>query len=196
MSIDELSTEISKKLGAAKRERWYRGAKAYSEKFLSEKRKACENHITIAAAASAANALNPIPGTDTAVDISILIALFKDIRDTYGLTDSFLHKLQQSAIPIVKNLASNVAKYTTQGGILILLKEFAGRQTTKEFTKYIPIVGQLIAASLGFLITQKAGEIYLNYCHDLAKEILKINWSPKHVVVFSHTRCTCWKSNL
>jgi uncharacterized protein (DUF697 family) len=176
--IDELSTEISKNLNSAKLERWYRGAKAYSERFLLEKKKACEKHITIAAAASAANALNPVPGTDIAVDISILIKLFKDIRDTYGLTDSFLHKLQQSAIPIVQNLASNVVKYATQGGILMLLKNFAGRQTTKEVTKFIPIIGQLIAASLGFAITHSAGNSYLNDCHKLAEEILKNKLEP------------------
>jgi uncharacterized protein (DUF697 family) len=98
--------------------------------------------------------------------------LFKEIRDDYGLTDNFLTSLKQSSIPVVGRLANNVVQYAAKEGILMLLKSFAGRQAVKTFAKYIPFIGQAIAAGLGYAITSNAGNSYLSDCHELAEEIL------------------------
>lgn len=173
--LDELNTEIQYNLEGAKKERWTRGAKAYSIHFLKEKREACEKYVAYAAAASAANGINPIPGSDIAVDISIIIALFKGIRDDYGLTDNFLNSLKQSSIPVICRLANNVVQYAAKEGVVILLKNFATRQALKTIMKYIPWVGQAISAGLGYAITSNVGHSYLNDCHELAEEALKNN---------------------
>lgn len=171
--LDTLNTEIQNNLDEAKKERWSRGAKAYSLRFLQEKKKACEKYVSIASLAAAANGINPVPGVDVAVDVSIIIKLFKEIRDYYGLSDDSLDTLKKSSIPVVGRLANNVLQYATKEGILILLKNFAARETLKEFAKYIPIVGQLIAAGLGYTITLQVGNSYLNDCHNLAEEKIK-----------------------
>jgi len=173
IGLDNLNIEIHNNLDAAKRERWVRCAKAYSLTFLHEKRMACEKYVSLAAAASAANGINPIPGVDVAVDLSILFKLFQEIRDDYGLNDTFLATLKKSSIPVVANLANNIVKYAAKEGLLILLKGFAGRQAVKTFAKYIPFVGQAIAAGLGYAITSNVGNSYLNDCHELAEEALK-----------------------
>ncbi|WP_313088313.1 GTPase [Pseudomonas sp.] len=170
--MDALNTEIMKNLESAKRERWTRGAQAYSVAFLEEKKEACEKYVSVAAAAAAANAINPVPGVDVAVDLSILIKLFGEIRDYYGLSDDFLAKLKQSSVPMVGQLANNVVKYAAKEGLLVLLKRFAGRQATKTLAKYVPFVGQALAASIGYAITSSAGTSYLEDCHKLAEEIL------------------------
>lgn len=56
---------------------------------------------------------------------------------------------------------------------MILLKKYAGRVAVKSFSKWIPFVGQLIAASIGFAITMAAGNDYLNDCHQIAEHILE-----------------------
>lgn len=173
--LDVLENEIYNNLDGAKQERWARGAKAYSTLFLNEKRAACEKYVAVAAGASAANAINPIPGADVAVDLTILMKLFTDIRESYGLSDGFLSKLQLSSIPAVSRLATNVVKYAVKEGLFMLLKSFAGKQVIKTFAKYIPFVGQAIAACTGYLITSNAGNAYLNDCHNLAQEILNNN---------------------
>lgn len=173
--LDKLSEEISNNLEAAKRERWVRGAKAYSGKFLGEKRASCEKYVAMAAGASALNGLNPIPGSDIAVDISVLLKLFREIRSNYGLTENFLDELKNSSIPAVTDLANSVVKYAVKEGILLLLKRFIAQETIKSVTKYIPFVGQAIAASIGYTITSNAGDTYLKECHDLAEQILKNN---------------------
>ena len=171
--LDILNSEIQNNLEGAKRERWARGAKAYSNQFLEQKRAACERYVAIASAASAANGINPIPGADVAVDISILIKLFSEIREAYGLSDDFLSKLRISAIPLVSRLANNVVMYAAKEGVLTLLKNYLGRQAVKTFAKYIPFFGQAIAAGLGYAITSNVGSSYLDDCHSLAQSILE-----------------------
>lgn len=173
--LDVLIEEINNNLEPAKRERWARGAKAYSEEFLQEKRSACEKYVSYAAAASAANGINPIVGADIAVDISILLKLFSQIRDDYGLDGNLLDNLKDSSIPAVARLANNVIGYAVKEGIMLLLKRFAGQEAIKSVAKYIPFVGQAIAAGLGYAITSNVGNSYLNDCHELAEQILKNN---------------------
>ncbi|SEJ91565.1 GTPase family protein [Paraburkholderia diazotrophica] len=171
--LDQLNTEIKNNLDGAKRERWLRDAKAYSARFLEEKKEACEKYVVTAAAASAVNAINPIPGADIAVDLSILVGLFAGIRQAYGLDEAALDKLKQSAIPVVGRLASNVVSYAAREGLMQLLKRCIGREALKQFSKYVPFVGQGVAATLGYVITSNVGSMYLDDCHELAKQIIE-----------------------
>lgn len=171
--LNILDDEIYGNLNDAKRERWARGAKAYSLKFLKDKKAASEKHVTLMAGASAINGLNPIPGADVAVDFGILLKLFKEIREDFGLDDDALSDLKHSSIPTIATLANNAVEYATKEGLLILFKRFAGKQTVKEFSKFVPFVGQAIAAGIGFAITLKVGNSYLDDAYKLAEEILK-----------------------
>ena len=83
--------------------------------------------------------------------------------------------LKKSSIPVVGRLANNVVQYAAKEGILMLLKSFAGRQVVKTLAKYIPFIGQAIAAGLGYAITSNVGISYLNDCHELAGAALKNN---------------------
>jgi small GTP-binding protein len=170
--VDVLNETIRQNLDAAKQERWARGAKAYTLQFLNEKKKACEKYVSYAAAASAANALNPVPGADVAVDLGILTKLFAEIRTDFGLDDDFLANLKHSSLPAVSRLATNILQFATKEGLLLLLKRFAGRTAVKTFSKYIPFVGQAVAAGLGYAITSNAGSSYLDDCYELAKDAL------------------------
>lgn len=170
--FDKLQSLILDNLEPAKKERWARSAKAYSLEFLNSKKEACQKYVYIASGVAAGNALNPIPGADIAVDLSILATLFTSIRSSYGLTNEKM-KAIEIAIPTIAPLANNVLKYATKEGILILLKKYLGRQTLKQVSKYVPFVGQAIAATAGFGITMAAGISYLNDCHEIAEKILE-----------------------
>jgi len=73
---------------------------------------------------------------------------------------------------VVAQLASNVLKYAAREGLLMLLKRYASRQAIKALAKYIPFVGQAVAAGLGYAITSNAGASYLDDCHNLAEQML------------------------
>lgn len=173
--LDALNTEIQSNLDGIKKDRWLRSAKAYSQEFLDAKKTACEKYVTYASLAAAANGINPIPGVDISVDLAVLMKLFKEIRNDYGLNDEFLSNLKSSTIPVVGRLANNVVEYAAKEGLLMLLKACFGKQTIKMLSKYIPFVGQAVAAGLGYAITSNAGTSYLNDCHQLAEEALRNN---------------------
>ena len=176
--LDTLVTEIHKHLDGAKRERWERGAKAYSEEFLSRKKAACEKYVAYAAVAAAANGLNPVPGANVAVDLAVLTKLFREIRSCYGLDNDHLLAMKDSAIPAIGQVANNVLSYATKEGSLLLLKRYAGREVARNVTRYVPFVGQLIASGIGYAITSSAGFSYLNDCHQLAESALESQLTP------------------
>jgi len=176
--IPELQSAIFEHLDEAKRDRWARAAKGKSEAFLREKHAACQTLVHIYAGLAAANALNPIPGVDVAVDAGLLLVLFKEIRDDYGIGDAALRKVEV-LVPTLAPVVNDVLAWATKEGVMLLLKRFAARETTKEVAKYIPIVGQVIAASLGFWITKSAGSHYNDKCFEIAKALLQAELRPK-----------------
>jgi GTP-binding protein EngB required for normal cell division/uncharacterized protein (DUF697 family) len=169
--LAELVGAIDRHLAPANRERWARTAKAYSQAFLDEKRAACDNLVTIYAGLSAANGLNPIPGVDVAVDVGMLLKLLGDIRDAYGLDRNRLDAA--AALVPLQPMVKEILEHATREGILLLLKRFAGRTTVKAVSKYIPIVGQVIAAGIGFAITKLAGDAYHEACYAVARSFLE-----------------------
>lgn len=171
--LESLADGVRRSLSEAKKERWTRTAKAYSESFLEEKRKACEKLVVLMAGLSAANGLNPLPGADLAIDVGVMQGLFIKLRGSYGLSDEKLQSVAKYA-PALAPIANQVIEFATREGIFLLLKQFLKRRTLKEIAKYIPFVGQAVAASLGFLLTYQAGEKYLADCHKLASTILEM----------------------
>jgi GTP-binding protein EngB required for normal cell division/uncharacterized protein (DUF697 family) len=169
--LGELEAAIKEHLLPAKQERWVRAAKAYTQEFLNEKKNLCEQRVMWSAAASAAGGTLPIPGANFAVDVPVLIALLKYIRDTYGLTDRVLATKEYS-VPALAPLANSVIKFASTEGVVVLLRQFGSLVTAEQVAKFVPFVGTLIAASLGFVITRRAGMSYLNDCHRLAEAVL------------------------
>jgi len=170
--INNLSEAIFKNIDSANKAKWAKSSKAYSIEFLEEKKKACETYVYTASGVAAVNGINPIPGVDIGVDISVLLGLFASIRNSYGLTDEKL-KSKEALVPALAPMVNNIIKYGSKEGIMFLLKRFASREIVKSVSKYIPFVGQAIAASIGFGITRSAGMSYLDDCHSVAKSILE-----------------------
>ncbi|MBA4063194.1 MAG: hypothetical protein C0501_05675 [Isosphaera sp.] len=169
--LGELAEAIKDRLGPAKRERWVQAAKAYTREFLGEKKALCEQRVKWSAVVAAASGTVPIPAANFAVDLPVLLALFRFIRETYGLTDKAL-SAKEVAVPALAPLANSVVKYASTEGVLLLLKESSGMVAAEQVAKFVPLVGTLVAASLGFAIVRKVGNMYLGECHRLAEAIL------------------------
>jgi small GTP-binding protein len=170
--LGELEHAIKTQLEPAKQERWVRAAKAYTQEFLEEKKSLCEQRVNWSAAVSAASGTVPLPGVNFAIDIPVLLSLFRFIRDTYGLTDKAL-AAKEFAVPTLAPLVNSVVRYASTEGIGLLFKEFSGMVIAEQVAKFVPLVGIVIAASLGFIITRKVGSFYLSDCHRLAEAVLK-----------------------
>jgi small GTP-binding protein len=170
--LDKLGKVILQSLDDAKQERWARSAKAYSADFLEQKKKVCNELVRNYAALAAANGLNPLPGADITVDIGIMLKLFSHIKTSFGLTDDVL-KSKEMILPTVAHMAKNVLEFATREGIVMLMKRYVSKVGAKTISKYIPFVGQAIAASLGFAVTYQAGKSYLSDCINIAELVLE-----------------------
>jgi GTP-binding protein EngB required for normal cell division/uncharacterized protein (DUF697 family) len=171
--LGELEQAVKARLGPAKQERWVRAAKAYTREFLGEKKALCEQRVKWSAVVAAASGTVPIPGANFAIDLPVLVALFKFVRETYGLTDKAL-SAKEFAVPALAPLANSVVKYASTEGVLLLLKECSGMVVAEQVAKFVPLLGTVVAASLGFAIVRKVGNMYLGDCHRLAEAVLKV----------------------
>lgn len=170
--LDALERAIWDHLPEAKRERWSRAVAAYSDEWLERKRKVIEREVYVCAALSAANGFNPIPGADIAVDISTLAGLLVRVRSHYGLSDMRLERFLQLA-PAAKVVVDKLLQYATREGLLRLLRRFASQQLQRQVAKYIPLVGQTVAALVGYGVTLQVGFEFLDICHRLARQIME-----------------------
>lgn len=127
-------------------------------------------------AVAAASGTVPIPGANFAIDIPVLVSLFRFIRETYSLTDKAL-STTELAVPALAPLANNVVKYASTEGVMLLLKESSGAVIAEQVSKFIPFVGTAVAASLGFAIVRKVGNLYLRDCHRLAEATLETQFN-------------------
>jgi len=172
--LGELEQAVKLQLEPAKQERWVRAAKAYSEEFLVEKKSLCEQRVKWSAVVAAASGTIPLPGVNFVIDLPVLVSLFKFIRETYGLTD-FTLSAKEFAIPALTPLANNVVRYASTEGVLLLLKECSGMVAAEQIAKFVPFLGTVVAASLGFAIVRKVGNMYLGDCHNLATTVMKVH---------------------
>ena len=130
----------------------------YGEKALAEKRIVAMKLVPLYAGLSAVNGLNPIPGLDIVADIGILLKMADVISKIYGLTISQFEyvkgMLGGRAIPaLLAKLAQFCAKYLAKEGIILLLRRIATRVAVKQMSKWLPFVGPLIAAGIGWKAT-------------------------------------------
>ncbi|RXZ82453.1 hypothetical protein EBB07_10290 [Paenibacillaceae bacterium] len=173
--LEGLVNAIYGALDPAKQDKYALSAKAYSMDHLAAKRAACEKMVYKFAGVAAANGLNPIPGVNIGVDISIMMKLFTDLRKSYGLSDEKVNKLIPSLLPLGKQ----VLEFSSKEGIIMLLKRYSGKETGRQLGRFVPIIGQAIAAAAGFGMTLAAGRSYLNDCHRLAEQILAEELKPE-----------------
>lgn len=175
--LADLQEDIQKKLKGIKRSRFVADMGAYGEAALKAKRKVAEERVIVYAGLAAANGANPIPGLDIAADIGLLVKMGQEVAHVYGLTDrqvEFIKRfLGPDAIPILlAKVAQFASKYLAREGVLLLLKQIGKRAAAKTASKWIPFVGPVIAASIGFFATKSLGDTLVKEAESLAEDIL------------------------
>ncbi len=166
--FDSLQEAIQGSLDPAQSDKYARSAKAYSSKHIQRKKEQCKKLVYRYAGIAAANGLNPIPGVDISVDVGIMLKLFKELRESYGIEESKIRNLGPALLPI----ANRVIEYATKEGAIIILKRYATNVAVKNTAKFVPFVGQAIAATAAYAMTVAAGLSYLDDVHMLAEEII------------------------
>lgn len=145
---------------------------------LEQIRNECHELIQKRAYVSAGAAIVPIPFFDVVVDLGILSQLIPDINSRFGLAPEHVSVYDPKTKTIHWDelrkrgfqfsgfvVARTTVKKTFNG--------FFGKIVTKQVTKFIPLGGQIVAASLGYFMMKKIAQTHLNDSYNLAKRIQK-----------------------
>jgi predicted GTPase len=172
--LEKLILAIQAALPEWKQVRFLMVARAYGEETLLKKRAAAEKVVGIHAGLAAANALNPIPGLDVSVDLGILAAI-----STYGFSNDQVDALKSQAnmratvTQAIREIGERFAPYLTERFILAALRSMGMEVALRNTSKWVPFIGTLISAGLGYKLTYHFGEKLLADCEAAAKEIVQ-----------------------
>ncbi len=174
--LKQLLVDISETLNGSKQDRFVADMAAYGREALKKKREVALRQVPLYAGLSAANGLNPIPGVDVAADVGLLVKLAKAIAEVYGLTDKrmeYVAKLlgPRALAPLLAKATQFAAKYFAKQGILLLLKRIAARTTAKHVSKWVPFVGPLVSAGIGWKATFMLGEQLVDEAEAILSDI-------------------------
>ena len=125
---------------------------------------------------SAGAAIVPIPFFDLAVDLGMLSLLIPDINARFGLAAEHI-SVYDPATKKVDWDALRSRGFELSGFVLARtamkksMNGFFTKIATKQVTKFIPLGGQIVAASLGYFMMSKITEAHIEDCYKLAKQI-------------------------
>ena len=134
--------------------------------WLNCAKSAAEGKISSYSKGAAVNGVNPVLGADIAIDAGIYLSMFSSIRGCYDIKETDF--TEYMAIPIAKKMIDLLSKQ----GVIILIKNFAGKQTAKTILKYVPLIGQVTSAGLGYIMAASAGEDYSMDCYRFSEKVM------------------------
>ncbi len=143
---------------------------------LDQIKKECHKLVKKRAKYSAGVAIIPVPFLDVAVDAGMLTHLLPDISERFGLIEG-----RESAVDLEsRQIHWNALKdrtvdfaglMATRGIVKKTIQGFGGRIAAKQVTKFVPLGGQLVAATIGYTIFKKIANDHIEECYKLAKDI-------------------------
>ena len=125
---------------------------------------------------SAGAAVIPVPFLDVLIDVGILSQLIPEINARFGLAPEqvsvFDPKTKQVQWDELRKRGVQFSGFVVaRTAVKKSINNVAAKYITKQVTKFIPLGGQLIAASLGYFVMKKVAEAHVEDSYKLAKNI-------------------------
>ena len=144
---------------------------------VKRSRKLLNQRALIAAVASAV----PVPGLDWAVDAALLSKLIPAINREFGLAPEQIDQLDPTkreqvhkAVAMVGSVL--IGSFISRDLIIKATTKIGARMVTKQLAKYVPLAGQIVAATVGYAAIRYFGEEHMKDCIRVAKQAqLRLN---------------------
>jgi uncharacterized protein (DUF697 family) len=143
-----------------------------------ERRRAAQRLIRVYAGLAAANSLNPVPGLDLGIDAGILTALHHAISNLYGLPTE-LAQPQACFLSMLQPITLRAAPTLTGNAVGAIFRRLGLECIGRETTKWLPLVGTAISATIGYQIVRRYGEQLLQECESAAGELPELVQLPE-----------------
>lgn len=143
---------------------------------LDRVREECLELITKRAYFSAGAAIIPVPFLDVVIDVGILSQLIHEVNARFGLAPEQVSVFDYQTKQVHWNeLRKRGIEFSglvvARTAVKKSINNFAAKLITKQVTKFIPLGGQIIAASLGYFVMKKVAEAHVEECYRTAKSI-------------------------
>lgn len=148
---------------------------------LDKIRRECQELVKSRAKVSAGMATIPVPFLDVAVDATLLTKLLPEISERFGLIDkksdaANIDSKDDRFGSFKDSILSFGGLVATRGLAKKTFQGFGGRIISKQISKYIPLGGTMVAATMSYMIFKKIAFNHIDECYNLAKKLQK---SPK-----------------
>ena len=125
---------------------------------------------------SAGAAIIPVPFLDVVIDVGILSQLIPEVNARFGLAPDQVSVFDPKTKQVHWNeLRKRGVEFSgmvvARTAVKKSINNVAAKYITKQVTKFIPLGGQLIAASLGYFVMKKVAEAHVEESYNLAKSI-------------------------
>ena len=129
----------------------------------------CRIIVRTRAVASATVALVPIPGIDMVADVALFTRMIERINHEFGLTPKQIEHLDsRTRILLYRSIsdfgASMVGKAITRALVMRVLQSIGVRLASRSVTRFVPLAGQAVSASLSFVAVRYVGERHVLDC--------------------------------
>jgi uncharacterized protein (DUF697 family) len=139
-------------------------------------RQECLELVKKRAYLSAGVAVIPVPFLDVVIDVGILSLLIPEVNARFALAPEQISVFDPKTKQVHWNeLRKRGVEFS---GLVVArtamkksLNNVAAKYITKQVTKFIPLGGQAIAASLGYIVMKKVADAHVEECYNLAKSI-------------------------
>lgn len=143
---------------------------------LEQIRQECLELVKKRAYISAGAAVIPIPFFDVVIDVGILSQLLPEINQRFGLAPEQMSVYDPQTKQIHWNeLRKRGVEFSglvvARTAVRRSLNGMVGKVLTKQVTKFIPLGGQMVAASLGYIVMKKVADAHVEESYQLAKSI-------------------------
>ncbi|MFH6408402.1 DUF697 domain-containing protein [Staphylococcus aureus] len=146
-----------------------KGAMPTTIQELRERRQRAEAIVKRKSLMSSTMSVVPIPGLDFGVDLKLMKDIIEDVNKIYGLD----HKQVNSLGDDVKERIMSAA--AIQGSQFIgkrISSAFVAKRTAAKQTKWFPVVGQAVSASISYYFMNKIGKDHIQKCENVIKNVM------------------------
>lgn len=146
---------------------------------LDQVRQQCQKLVSRRALVSAAAAVVPIPGVDVSTDVALLLQLIPTINERFGFSPTQLEELSPELKKIALVGGANfsvglLGKIITPQLVIQVLQRLGFKKLAGKYaTKYVPVLGSVIASSISYAVLRKVGNQHINECYQVAQLLLE-----------------------
>ena len=144
----------------------------------------CRIMVKNRAFVSAGAATIPVPGADVLADMAVLSTMLQTINEQFGLSQQDLDQLdpemRKFALAAAGSIGSKlIGKMITRQLVALVFKKFGVRFVSKQVVRFVPLLGQAVAAGLSYGVIARIGYTHIDDCYRVAQQVQRALVSVK-----------------